>query len=116
MPREFLFRVPRKEFEVQTFRSGGKGGQHQNKTDSGVRITHKESGAAGESREFKSQTQNKEAAFKRMAASPKFRVWINRKVYEHDLGKTIEQKVEEMMDEKNLIIETRESGRWEVAE
>jgi len=49
-----LLNLNRKDFEIQTFRSGGKGGQHQNTTDSGVRIVHKESGAIGESRNYRS--------------------------------------------------------------
>ena len=32
------------DFKVETFKSGGKGGQHQNKTDSGARVIHVASG------------------------------------------------------------------------
>jgi peptide chain release factor 2 len=42
----------------QTFRSGGPGGQHQNKTESGVRYIHKPSGVAAESRSERSQFKN----------------------------------------------------------
>jgi len=69
-----LFSLTKKNFEIQTFRSGGPGGQHQNKTSSGVRIIHKESGAVGESREHKSQLQNKKAAFTRLTESDKFKL------------------------------------------
>ena len=41
-----------------TFRSGGPGGQHQNKTESGVRYTHLPSGVAAESRTERSQHKN----------------------------------------------------------
>lgn len=41
-----------------TFRSGGPGGQHQNKTESGVRYTHIPSGVAAESRSERSQIKN----------------------------------------------------------
>src|SRR5688572_30167104 len=41
-----------------TFRSGGPGGQHQNKTESGVRYTHVPSGVAAESRSERSQVKN----------------------------------------------------------
>ena len=41
-----------------TFRSGGPGGQHQNKTESGVRYTHLPSGIAAESRTERSQHKN----------------------------------------------------------
>lgn len=47
MEREKLFSVILGDCRVDTFRSGGKSGQHQNKTESGVRITHELSGAVG---------------------------------------------------------------------
>ena len=111
--REHLFTLTKKDFEVQTFRSGGKGGQHQNKVESGVRIIHKASGAVSESRSDRSQYRNKSLALRRLAASPKFRVWLSRITWEITSGKTIEQRVEEAMQPKNLKIEVRdENGKW----
>jgi peptide chain release factor 2 len=46
------------DLERQTFRSGGPGGQHQNKTESGVRYIHKPTGIAAESRSERSQHKN----------------------------------------------------------
>lgn len=113
MSKELVFTVSKKDFEVQTFRSGGPGGQHQNKTESGVRIIHSESGAVGESRNSKSQHQNKKAALERLVASDKFKVWVNRKVYEIVSGKTIEQKVEESVKDENLKIEHLDgNNKW----
>ena len=66
--------------EIQTFRCGGKGGQNVNKRDTGVRIVHAPSGARGESREERSQLANKRAAFRRMAESTAFRMWMNRQL------------------------------------
>ena len=66
--RELLFSVTRDDFTIQTFRAGGKGGQKQNKTDSGVRCIHNASGAVGEGRDERSQLQNKKNAFKRWIA------------------------------------------------
>ncbi len=46
------------ELDRQTFRSGGPGGQHQNKTESGVRYIHLPTGIAAESRTERSQHKN----------------------------------------------------------
>lgn len=109
-----ILTITKKDLTIQTFRSGGKGGQHQNKTDSGVRIIHKESKAVGECRNNKSQHVNKKEAFIRLTNSPKFKLWLNRRIYEIGDGKTIEEKVDEQMDSKNLKIEGKDDkGRWE---
>lgn len=46
------------DLKRDTFRSGGPGGQHQNKTESGVRYTHLPTGIAAESRSERSQHKN----------------------------------------------------------
>lgn len=108
-----LFTLTKKDFVVETFRSGGKGGQHQNKTDSGVRIKHPASGAAGESREERSQLQNKRNAFKRMTSSKKFRAWHRIKCAELISKQSIAEIVESLMQPHNLKIEVKDSkGRW----
>ncbi len=50
------------DLERQTFRSGGPGGQHQNKTESGVRFIHLPTGIAAESRSERSQHKNADRA------------------------------------------------------
>ena len=55
------------ELEMQTFCSGGPGGQHQNKTQSGVRLIHK-SGVRAESRTERSQPKNYDNALKLLKA------------------------------------------------
>ncbi len=78
--RKLIFSLTKKDFEMQTFRSGGKGGQNQNKRDTGVRFVHKESGARGEARDSRTQLANKKAAFNRLVNSKKFRVWLRIKI------------------------------------
>lgn len=106
-PKELLFSLTKKDFTIQTFRSGGKGGQHQNKTESGVRIIHPASGAVGESRSERSQAQNKKAAFERLIQSKTFQAWHKKQVALHLLGKEeVERWLNEQMQEKYLKIET----------
>jgi peptide chain release factor 1 len=65
--RELLFQVRRKDLRIDTFKAGGRGGQHQNKTDSGVRITHIETGISAECRDDRSQHRNRATAFRKLA-------------------------------------------------
>ncbi len=106
MTKELLFSITRKDFRIDTFRSGGKGGQHQNKTESGVRITHFDSGAVGESREERSQLQNKRNAFRRLIESKRFKTWHRIKTAECLLGlQNINKYVDEQMKEVNIKVE-----------
>jgi len=107
--RELAYSVTIHDCEVQTFRSGGKGGQNQNKRDTGVRVIHHPSGARGESREERSPLQNKRKAFRRMAESPEFQVWVRLKGAEN--AKEIAQ-VEAMMWGYNIRVEYRVNGEW----
>jgi protein subunit release factor B len=54
------------ECDVQTFRAGGPGGQHQNVTDSAVRLVHRPSGLTVTSRAQRSQYMNKMDALRRL--------------------------------------------------
>jgi protein subunit release factor B len=56
------------ECEVETFRAGGPGGQHQNVTDSGVRLRHRPSGLVVTSRSRRSQHANKKECLRRLRA------------------------------------------------
>ena len=52
--------------DVQTFRAGGPGGQHQNVTDSAVRLVHRSTGVTVTSRAQRSQHLNKVDALRRL--------------------------------------------------
>jgi protein subunit release factor B len=108
---ELAFSVKIDDCEVQTFRSGGKGGQNQNKRDTGVRVIHHESGARGEARDERSQLQNKKLAFKRMVDSKEFQLYIKKRVGRDDL---LRAEVERSMtDPRNILMEVKdENGKW----
>jgi peptide chain release factor 2 len=68
LPDDIEIVIRDEDLEVQTFASGGPGGQHQNKTQSGVRLIHKPTGVRAESRTGRSQHQNKENALRLLKA------------------------------------------------
>lgn len=75
-----------------TFRSGGPGGQHQNKTESGVRFTHLPTGIAAESRTERSQHKNADNAMKLLKA----------RLYQVEMQKRVAE-VERLYDEKGEV-------------
>ncbi|MFN2455003.1 MAG: peptide chain release factor-like protein [Pyrinomonadaceae bacterium] len=56
------------ECDVETFRAGGKGGQHVNTTESAVRLTHRLSGVVATSQQERSQHRNKIICLKNLRA------------------------------------------------
>ena len=80
------------DLERDTFRSGGPGGQHQNKTESGIRYTHLPTGIAAESRTERSQHKNADNALKLLKA----------KLYKIEEQKKLAE-VERMYDEKGEV-------------
>lgn len=55
-----------RDIDVKTYRGSGPGGQHRNKTDSAVRLTHRPTGAVACSEQERSQHRNKEIALERL--------------------------------------------------
>jgi protein subunit release factor B len=55
-----------RECEVDTFRASGPGGQHVNKTESAVRLTHRPTGVVVTCREERSQHRNKTACLQKL--------------------------------------------------
>ncbi|QDU60598.1 Peptide chain release factor RF2 [Planctomycetes bacterium Pan216] len=77
------------DVEMETFMSGGPGGQHQNKTASGVRLRHLPSGVVVECRNERSQHKNRKTAMK-MLKSRLYR--IEQEKREAEMAKLYDEK------------------------
>ena len=62
---DFLQKLLR-ECDVETYRASGPGGQHRNKTESAVRMTHRPTGITRVATEHRSQLRNRELALERI--------------------------------------------------
>ncbi len=68
LPDDIEIVIKDSDLEWQHFSTGGPGGQHQNKTQSGARVIHRPTGIRAESRVDKSQHKNKDNALKLLKA------------------------------------------------
>ncbi len=117
--KKLLFSLTRKDFVVQTFCTGGNGGQHRNAKQNGVRIIHPASGARAEHRDGRDQAKNKQEAFRKLVATEEFARWHRATVAkmlghealssshktEEELKHEVEAEVEKQMSPENLLVE-----------
>jgi peptide chain release factor 2 len=111
--KTLLFSLTKKDFVIQTFCTGGPGGQHKNAKQNGVRIIHPASGARAEHRDGRDQAKNKKAAFLKLMETTVFKRWhklevkkrLGVAIIECEAQLRLEAKIDEMMQPENLKVE-----------
>lgn len=105
--RKLLFSVTAADCDIETFCTGGPGGQAQNKKATGVRFRHRASGAVGECREHRSQYANKKEAWERMCKTKTFQAWTKLQAARIQGQPSTEEVVQKQMAPANLKEEWR---------
>ena len=94
----------RKQVTVETYRAPGPGGQHKNKTETAVRLTHLPSGVVVTATESRSQAQNRETAFERLREKLER---LNRPRRRRIPTRTPRKAVEARHEEKRKVSDTK---------
>lgn len=109
---ELLFSVGIKDCKVDTFCGSGPGGQHRNRSQTAIRVTHTPSGAVGTCSELKSQLSNKQQAFRRMAETSEFKRWQRLEVARRSGQPSIARQVKDELAPGKLKIDIQNGNSW----
>jgi peptide chain release factor 2 len=95
--------IDEKDLRIDTYRSGGAGGQHVNMTDSAVRIVHNPTGIVVQCQNERSQHKNKATAMKMLRAKL-YQLELEKRQAEIDANNATKKKIEWGSQIRNYVI------------
>jgi protein subunit release factor B len=114
--RELLFSITKKDFEIQTYKASGKGGQNRNKRETAIRLIHKESGIKVTCADEREQHQNLKKAFRNLINKEEFKMWLKLKtsremVNKKEIEKRLREEIDDWVQDKFIKVEYFEPER-----
>lgn len=98
--------LPGRDLIFKASTGSGPGGQHRNKTESTITLTHPASGVSVRAGDEKSQHRNKRIALRRLVQNRRFKSWV--RLHSAMIAEgynSLEDKVDKLMKGENIIVE-----------
>lgn len=113
MKKELLFSITKKDFKIDWFSGKGAGGQHRNKHQNCVRLTHLDSKVTITGQSHRERSKNLQDAFSRLVIDKRFKTWLKIESARQS-GKLVDihKEVDRLTQPNFIKVEERVDGKW----